>query len=299
MCKEQQEKELLRKYCKAFKQERDVARERMRELIGKRETEAKAAIAGVNGSRNDNPSGGVKRGRDEAESSDEELGPSTSVQGIPTPPLLSPLSFPSSSTMTPASSPHQILGPHEGEDLLTLPYISLSNSSTPSPPLPPATIPHSLVPRRRTASAQPPQRSRSADAVLASASTLDMTTFDVTVLNPTRDRMPNEHPAKRRRTSGSSESSASSDRTLVMEFVVGESCFNTLGLGEADMELESDVDADVVEDRKSNDTVENSKLPRLSNSSPTTEVVHSQIDVVHVDIMYVPMNGKLVCRACM
>jgi hypothetical protein len=84
-----------------------------------------------------------------------------------------------------------------------------------------------------------------------------------------------------------------------MEFVVGESCFNTLGLGEADMELESDVDADVVENRKSNDTAENSKLPRLSNSSSNTEVVHSQIDVVHVDIMYVPMNGKLVCRACM
>ena len=69
---------------------------------------------------------------------------------------------------------------------------------------------------------------------------------------------------------------------------------------EADMELGSDVNIDVAAAAEiNNTTTAMMKRTATHNNSNNGAKTRTEIDIAHVDIMYVAMDGKLVCCACM
>ncbi|KAJ7623570.1 hypothetical protein FB45DRAFT_1031489 [Roridomyces roridus] len=143
----------------------------------------------------------------------------------------------------------------------------------------------------------------------------DRTTFDLTV---GCDELPLPRVSKRRRVSESEES----ERTLVVtpepEVVtkVRETCPPAppgFELGECDMDLETDSEAGSECDTRSSFSpklrpASNSPprlLPQSTRASPmltpppSAPLEKARLDLGYVDIMYLPTNGKLVCRVCL
>lgn len=188
--------------------------------------------------------------------------------------------FDARSPSSPSSSPRRLMSP--------APIIAVPDDNddlTPfnlTYPLPPITLPSPPRPMLPI-STSPPIR-----ALKRSRSTEDTTVFDITVLNTTGERIPN---TKRKRMSLSSETSEGSSRTLVG----GPKVAGSPGLGEGDMELESDNGSEVQEVDASG---ERPQLFRPSPRPPSPKPA-PQIEVTHVDIMYIPKDGRLVCRVCL
>jgi hypothetical protein len=269
--REQQDKEKWRRHCVTFKQERDVARERVRALIGEREAQMARAGAGAGvgtgASAEGESSSGSKRPRDEDASS--EHGTSRD-------------STPSSTTAVAISDP---------ED-----DSNLYSIGSPSPTYLPLDIDPTLDSPR-----SPPPRCRSADAVLYSSSTMtkkrDVTAFDVTITDPpTGDRrIPCQHVPKRRRkgspNSSTSTSTAVEDATSIQE--QGSCILGVLGKDSVEVE---EVGVHDITNRPKASPEPSAYVPP---PSPPFKPLIPKIELTHVDLMYVPTNGKLVCRACL
>lgn len=273
-----------------FKRERDVARERVRALIGERE-----AYLGEGGLR-------AKRPRDEdgqvVSSSSERAGDGDGDDA-------SRDSTPSNSSTTVVAVSD--LDPDASDDSNLSPLAYLSPTYLPLP----LDIDTDVVP--------PPPRSRSADPVLYSATKKrDMTAFDVTVTeNPGGERRIWAEPAKKRQRkgstshssdSGTSSSSSSSSSTMVEDetTVQGKGAcvpgkgtvVQVVGVGEVGVH-----DNDITHKLNSKAGASESSSCGTSSSSPSPPPLKStsipKIELTHVDLMYVPTNGKLVCRACL
>jgi hypothetical protein len=255
--KEKQDKEKWRSHCVTFKQERDVARERVRALIGEREAHLLPL-----------PTHSEDQNKDGASAEADGKAISESSRSVP-----SRESTPSSTAV--ASDPEDDLS------LYLLPY--------PSPPPPPSST---------------LKRSRSADPALpSSAFKRDTTGFDITVHENPHGGVwiESERAMKRRRGEGSTlEPVASPTRR---------SNADVNGLGECDMELESEADASETKPKDGDKEAPKPKLKSKSKSksprgSPSIrpkaiQKPTSGIELSHVDLMYVPTNGKLVCRVCL
>ncbi|KAF9457399.1 hypothetical protein BDZ94DRAFT_1301940 [Collybia nuda] len=251
--KERQDREKWRSHCVTFKQERDIARDRVRALIGEREAHLVRPVISEDQTKDTCPAEG------------ESKAISESFRSVP-----SRESTPSSTAV--ASDPE------DDVSFYLLPYPS----------------PTRLVNAPVASPVTSHKRSRSADAVLPSSSSSkrDLTAFDITVTeNPHGDRLiPTERAMKRRR----SEDPPASARFTSVEGG---------GLGECDMELESEVDGAELQPK-----LEVQETPRRNLRSPSgSPSLHASpigqpspaIELSHVDLMYLPTNGKLVCRVCM
>ena len=182
----------------------------------------------------------------------------------------------------------------------------LYSHTYPSPTYLPLAIETTPPPR------SPPPRCRSADAVLYSSSGSganskkpDTTAFDVTLTeHPTGERRIQMEPAKKRRRKGSpsrasdsGSSSSSSTVTVVEDVTSGDAkvaCHTGL-LGKDDLEVEEVGVHDITNKPKSIPDPSAQVASTTAPYKPTTP----KIDLAHVDLMYVPSNGKLVCRACL
>ncbi|KAF8890495.1 hypothetical protein BD779DRAFT_1518165 [Infundibulicybe gibba] len=127
----------------------------------------------------------------------------------------------------------------------------------------------------------------------------DSTAFDVTLLNSARLRIPNHHPKKRRRKS--SAESDSSENTLVSDAqrptpdISEGSWFQESG--ETGIRVNSGPESSSKESEFM-EGVSWSPSPPRSPKSDTVTSRPAQIEVAHVDLMYIAEDGKLVCRAC-
>jgi hypothetical protein len=262
--REQQDREKWRRHCVTFRQERDVARERVRALIGEREAHLVRAGAGT--SVEGEGSLGSKRPRD-----DDEV-------------ALSEERASRDSTPTAVA----ISDSDDDSNLCALSY--------PSPIYLPLVI--DTTPPKLHAPQSPPPRSRSADAVLYSSPTTtkkrDMTAFDVNVAeNPRGERRIPMEPVKKRRRKGSpskASDSGSSTSTAVEDtgsVEVKGTCIPGV-LGKNAVEVEELGVHDIT-----------NKLKASTEPSSSTPPPKPEIELTHVDLMYVPTNGKLVCRACL
>ena len=273
-----------------FKQERDVARERVRALIGEREAQAHVSWTG----------GAVGAEEEEEKEEDNGLGSVRAREGdvgvVPPEPVVS------SRDSTPSSTTAVVVSDPEDDS-------NLYSLACPSPTYMPLVI--DTTPRTFKASpSPPPPRSRSADAILYTSSNSsttkkrDLTAFDVTITeNPTGERRIQVEPAKKRRRkaspskasdSGSSSSSltAVGDATLVQE--VAGTCIPGV-LAKDDVEVEEVVVYDLTNKPKA----AAEPLARSDSPPPPPKHASPKIDLTHIDLMYVPTNGTLVCRACL
>jgi hypothetical protein len=259
--REQQDKERWRRHCVTFKQERDVARERVRALIVEREVHM--AQAGTGAGTGTSAEGGCSTESGGARNDGVVLAASRD-------------STPSSTTAALLSSPDD--------------DVNLYSFAYPSPTFSPLTdvTPSTLD--------LPPPRSRSADAVLhrnyTATKKRDRTAFDVTVTeNPAGERRIQTTPIKKRRRRDSlSKASDSSASTAVEE--------PTLELG-ASATDDSRTDAVEAGDTGVHDITNKVKAPHVDPSTPPPKSATPRIELTHVDLMYVPTSGKLVCRACL
>lgn len=133
----------------------------------------------------------------------------------------------------------------------------------------------------------------------------DTTGFDLTV---SCDKLP--RPAKRRRVGGSSgvalvaantHSAADTPTTTVRE-----TCPAALDTGECDMDLESESESDP-EPRRPSPGPRSPSFSRAASRSPSpSQSCTAQpkpepaiLALDHVDVMYMPADGKLICRVCL
>ncbi|KAJ7039407.1 hypothetical protein C8F04DRAFT_1086655 [Mycena alexandri] len=154
----------------------------------------------------------------------------------------------------------------------------------------------------------------------------DRTAFDLTIAC---DSLP--RPSKKRRVSDSSEATlvgtpgcgTQSEETIVTKTQERETCVPA-GLGECDMDLESESESESDSDseaaissgsRSRSVSRATSASPPATSSSPFTAATSSveqrptpppsaslakaHLRLEYVDIMYVPTDGKLVCRVCL
>lgn len=242
--KERQDREKWRSHCVTFKQERDVARERVRALIGERE----AHLVRPRGAEDQNKGGNSPRGDGRAVSESSR-------------------SVPSRETTPSSTAVASDLGDDLSNYLLSYPSPTSVHLNVPPPP---PTSPH--------------KRSRSADAVLPSTSKGGFTAFDLTVTeNPHGGRLiQTERVIKRRR-------SEDTPRTPIRQATMENG-----GLGECDMELESEADTPETPILKTRSTYGSPSMRPAVVEKPS-----AALELTHVDLMYVPTNGKLVCRVCM
>ncbi|KAF8148830.1 hypothetical protein B0H34DRAFT_199743 [Crassisporium funariophilum] len=263
MSQEQEDKEKWHTLCLKMMRERDTARQRVHALIGEREARAADTV----GSQETSGQRGSKRGReDRTDMVDDVSSRSSSTNSRPirsmraSPTPLSPGS-PSSPTYEPCS-------PTDPPPTSSCPPTSASMTVPETPTSPEAT--HNTPALTCLTDFRPPR------------SPGDTTCFDITTENGTDQR-----PVKRRKSCETSMSDRSS-ATLV-EPAHGPEHDTVSALGEKDMELESETESSTT--AVLDCTRSESGNPLKANTSP--------IEFSHVDIMYVPLKGNLVCRACL
>lgn len=298
LIKEHQETEKWKAHCVTFKQERDAARERVRALM--------AADSDSGSDSGEGKGRGVKRVREEGEEEldvrveDEDDGVRGYMRSCASP---STVSTSSSSPCSPIDGPLAALTENEaGVD--KRPY-TVGVMHLPKPTRFVHVVPEGAKlkpkPNSRGGSASLSPRPRPRPLSVASTGRGDSgrrrggspaskgdsrTCFDVTVVSGRH--VPGEQGAKRRRASGCSEGSGLSGCTAVGDD-------DDEGDGVEPGEVVEGEEEVVVCGRGCEDVLACEK----EQEGVKSRVGTPQIEVAHVDLMYVPMNGKLVCRVCL
>jgi len=305
---------VLKTVCSRLQHERDVAEGKVRVLLARREAERRRNGIALVSNQIEIPRG-IKRPREEmnvASSSSSSSGEGSVKHVLPT----------ASSSLSCTANPHAPSEPNppsdtedSGEERLELSYPSPTRS-----PLPLSRSPAHVAELQLPVPGQQKRR-RSQLPELPG----DLTGFDLTILAPppsVEEIEEGQLPlAKRRRVSGGSEMS---DRTVVGEEaektpssfsrVTSNCCPGGESQGECDMELESGSDTDTDVESGGEDSVAQKvsskrespslspgptweeKVASAASRTPTPTPTHLDLD--HVDIMYIPLHERLVCRVC-
>ena len=264
---EQQDKERLKTRCLSFKHELDIVRQQMRALMSERD-----ALLAMNNSGNESEGRGVKRFRDpENAKGGQELLISASRSPSPVEPAsasssISSLTAPPQSGSLPPSSASsgELRSPYkDNESRPSRTRPSKRRSSSECPPPSASISPSPPSPALSSASCPsldlPSLRNRTPAFIVPYKS--DGTAFEVT--DDPCETIKVRRPRKKRRH---------------VEVEDGEIVVK--GLGEHDMDTDNDSEGS-------------------DKSSPISQPTSPQIEVTHVDLMYVPAKGVLTCRACL
>lgn len=265
---EQQDKERLKTRCLGFKHELDIVRQKMRALMSERD-----ALVAMNNSGNESEGRGVKRSRgpENAEGVQESI-ISASRSPSPVEPASASSSISSSSTppqsgsLPPSSASSSVLrSPFKDNEsrAFRIRLSSKRRSSSECPPPSASISPSPPSPALSSASCPsldlPSLRNRTPAFIVPYK--LDGTAFEVT--DVPGETMKVRRPRKKRRQ---------------VEVEDGEIVVK--GLGEHDMDTDNDSEGS-------------------SKASSVSQPTSPQIEVTHVDLMYVPAKGVLTCRACL
>jgi hypothetical protein len=265
---EQQDKERLKTRCLGFKHELDIVKQKMRALMSERD-----ALVAMNNSGNESEGRGVKRFRDpENAEGGQELIISASRSPSPVEPasasssISSSIAPPQSGSLPPSSaSSSELRSPfRDNKSRPSRTHPSSKRRSSSECPSPSASVsPTPPSPALSSVSCPsldlPSLRNRTPAFILPYK--LDGTAFEVT-----------DVPGKMikvRRPRKKSRHVEVEDGEIVVK-----------GLGEQDMDTDNDSEGS-------------------SKASPVSQPTSPQIEVTHVDLMFVPAKGVLTCRACL
>lgn len=330
LSKEHHEKEVLKAVCSRLQHERNLAEGKVHVLLGRREAERRRHGNAIISNQIEIPRG-IKRAREEDVQRASRASSSSSSTRSSQPVISMPA--PASNVATAACAPRTSTDSEDSAH--DQPELSSPSPSPVSSPLPlsrsPPHVPELQLP-------VPAQQKRGRSQPLSELPA-DLTGFDLTVLAPlppTEEIVEEGLPlAKRRRVSGGSEMS---DRTVVEEednragtpSSAASSSSATSSRSrrrrrrrsvesqvECNMEMESDTDTDVVSGEEEGSAVEkenSSKCLERTTPSPSPRITYEEdastrsrlptptpthLDLEHVDIMYIPVQGRLVCRVCL
>lgn len=265
---EQQDKERLKSRCLGFKHELDIVRRKMRDLMSERD-----ALVAMNNSGNESEGRGVKRSRDpENAEGGQELIISASRSPSPVEPasasssISSSVAPPQSGSLPPSSSSSSGLRSpfkdNESRASRTHPS-SKRRSSSECPPSSASLSPAPPSPALSSVSCPsldlPSLRNRTPAFILPHK--FDGTAFEVTDVPGETIKVRRPHKKRRH-----------------VEVEDGEIVVK--GFAEHDMDTDNDSESS-------------------TKSSPVSQPTSPQIEVTHVDLMYIPAKGVLTCRACL